>query len=264
MGLPPSPPSSITPSPAPPEGPVNRDRVGASLLLVIGAILLAVSSFQAWWTLSEASGGGTATAYFLPGSSYSTSGPPGNGYFSGSGLYSAGGLTQVGQVYGAVLWIVIVLLVAAIVAAMIGFWGLSGTFRTRVTLYVTLLLTIGATVVGILLPLLLLGFQPAAFSGDVGDELSCPPGTSPCTTFWGSYSAKGTAVSWGAGAGWYLALAAAGVLVCALILLIASLSRPYTADEHQAASARPGPAEPDLERRSPTPDERDSGPTGAV
>ena len=224
--------------------PVSRAKgklLSASTLLLIAAILLAVSLGVSWWAASISGSGETATLNFLPGSSYSGSGDLGNGSFSGTTSYASAGLVQVGNLYEAVFGLALLVAITAFIGMGLGYVGASGVFRSRAPLYVALALTVVSFLGAVLLPTFLTIAQPGAFtadssSGAVGGSGACGTGTSPCNSFWGSTSSGGETVSWGAGLGWYLALAAAVLLLIALIQLVAARRQPYTREEISAAS----------------------------
>jgi hypothetical protein len=203
------------------EGPLNRTRIGACFSLFVGAILLTVSLFEAWWTFSISSGTGSETVYLLPGPSYTTIGALWSGPFSTSGTYAAGGLVNLGQLYGELLWVGIIVIGAAVLGGVLGLASMR-SIRFRVALYVTILLNIGTAIVSVLLPLLIAGTQPTTFASDVGGEMWCSPPPSPCTAFWGSETFPGGTLTWGPGVGWFFALAAMVAFLAAGVLLIAS------------------------------------------
>ncbi len=91
--------------------------------------------------------------------------------------------------------------------------------------------------------------QPGAFNADSTSGFGgsgCGNSPNPCTAFWGSVSAGGSTISWGADVGWYLAIAAAVLLLVAFIQLWSTRKMPYTRDEVAAASpyAMSAPAPP--------------------
>jgi hypothetical protein len=238
----PTPPSFGVPHPMqPPQrtptAQARGRRLTASTLILVAAILLTVSLFVSWWTANVSGGGTNETLYFLPGYSYSATGNAGMGVFSGSQTYAAAGFTHLGQLYEVVLWVGIVSLIAAFIAAILGYIGAFGVFRSRAGHRATLVLTVVSFVTAVLLPPLVTLGQPGAFAADSNG--GCGAGTSPCNSFWGSMTTDGVTSSWGADVGWYLALAAAVLVVVALVLFLSSRREPYTSGEIWAASAQP-------------------------
>ena len=204
------------------------DRAGGSVGLLVGSVLLLGSMFTAWWTMTISDGGSTETVSFLPGWSFSTTGIQGaGGLFSGTTTYSASNLTQLGLLYGNLLWAEIIVTLVAVAAAFLGFASLRA-IRSRVARALSLVTAISATAVSIMLPLLMTGFQPNAFNMDVGGSTTCTAPPSPCSAFWGSQTLNGTTLTWGPGLGWGLSVAAAVVMIASLAFLVSSLrTYPY-------------------------------------
>jgi hypothetical protein len=245
----PSPAAPLKPfvvKPARPKMTPRGTRLTASTLVLIAAIVLAVSMAVSWWGASSTGGGPSLEVGFLPGSSYTFSSSMGTGT-SGSQLYSNAGLVHVGHLYQAVLGVLVVAALAGFAAMVLGYLGALGTFRSRRYMQITLVLTIISAGGAILLPALVAASQPSAFTAD-GTGFSgaagagCGTGTTPCNSFWGSVSGGGTTVSWGADVGWYLSVAAAVLLVIALVQFLQTRKSPYTRDEVRPATVALPPA----------------------
>lgn len=227
--------------PLPQKHTIKGTRLTASTLLLIASIVLAVSMAVSWWGASLTGGGTAGTIGLLPGSSYAVSGNFGSGGLAGSTTYTSAGLIHVGQLYEAVLGVGLLATLVGFAGMVLGYMGAFGTFRSRAYLRITLLLTIISFAGAALLPVLVALAQPAAFNAD-GSAFGgaggsgCGTGSSPCNSFWGSLSAGGTTLSWGADVGWYLSVAAAVLLLVALLQLFTTRRQPYTRDEVWAAS----------------------------
>jgi hypothetical protein len=249
-----TPPASASPypwAPAPPARGAKGKRVTASTLLLIAAILLAVSMGISWWSISGSGGGSSGTVNLLPGGSYSTTGTFGGAAGTGSTTYSSVGLVKVGQLYETVLGVGLLATFAAFGAMGLGYVGAFGVFRSRIPLRITLILTLIAFVAAVLPPALLATAQPGAFKADgaamfggTGGGGSCAAGASPCNAFWGTAGTGGVTVSWGADVGWYLSIAAAVLVFVALMVLWSSRRQPFTRDELWMAAPHPSAPPP--------------------
>jgi hypothetical protein len=191
-------------------------RLWASTLMLVAALLLAVSLGVSWWGAS-ASGGGHATVLgFLPGASYQLEA----GANSSTQSYVAAGLVHVGQLYEAILAVGVLAVLVGLATSLLSYLGALGVFRTRRMLPFTLLFGFVSLVLTAALPAMAAAGQPGAFSADSTDGFGgsgCGNSPNPCTSFWGSLKAGGITVSWGADVGWYLAIVAAVLLVLALL-----------------------------------------------
>ncbi len=245
----PPPPPPIQPyvlKPPRPKMSARATRLTASTLLLIASIVLAVSMAVSWWGASTTGAGASLEVGFLPGSSYFFSSSAGGGT-SGTQLYTNAGLVHVGHLYEAVLGVLVLATLAGFAAVVLGYLGAVGSFRSRVFLRVTLILTVISAGSAILLPALVAGAQPSSFTAD-GTTFGgmagagCGTGTTPCNSFWGSVTAGGTTVSWGADVGWYLSVAAAVLLVLALVELLLTRKAPYTQAEVGGVPGSTSPA----------------------
>lgn len=249
-------PSTLPPPPPPPAAPLRQftltsarrrlsvkgSRLLASTLLLFSSILLAVSMGVSWWSASSSGGGKASVVSFLPGSQYwaETAGT------ASTPSYLSAGLLHVGQLYEAVLVIGIVAIIAGFAGMLLSYVGALGGFKSRKFLPITLLLTLVSFVGAVVLPTLVAAGQPGAFTADNTSGFGgtgCGASPTPCTSFWNSITNAGVTVSWGADVGWYLAIAAAVLLVVALLLLWTTRRLPYTRAEMSATpSVAPAPA----------------------
>jgi len=187
-----------------------------AVLLIASFVLGVVSLGTAWWSYSSTGGGGSLTLGFVPGGDYVVTCSSCGAFSAGSFSYSAFGGT-LGGLYEAILGLVALAValtgLAAFIAVMgllgrrTGWWQRSGSF---VLVFVAVLTTLVAAVA-------VVAAQPGAFGPGSTFQGLGPGNASPTTSFWGA-DAAGTA-TWGAGAGWYLALASGFVLVAVIVLL---------------------------------------------
>ena len=228
--------SPIPPGVASPNGPImtgmgpsgprmNVHRFVAALLLFGAGVLFAISVALSWWTLSE-SGGGGGSISFLPGSSLRLT----SGGSSGTQTYASTQLGPVGGLYEAILALAVVLACLAIISgllallASLGRQGNPGRYATFRNLFVVVL------IIGLFLLILVPAAQGALVrQSSLGPTLCglTDSSNNPCNSFWGSASAGGDNYSWGADAGWYIALVATIFLVGALFLWRSARSDPW-------------------------------------
>jgi hypothetical protein len=235
------PPASATTPPAPnatnpaedaQESTVKARRVAASSLVLIAAILLTVSMTVPWWGFVISAGGATASVNFLPGSSYSGSGTYHGLTYSSSATYASANLSSVGVLYEAVLGLGLTSAIAAFAGMALGYVSAIGTVRLRRPVGIAAHLTDTSFVFALALPFLVVFIQPWAYNSDSsGAGASCGGGSNPCNSFWGSISSGGVTGTWGAGAGWYIALIATILLLVAAVLFWRSEPKLYTRDE---------------------------------
>ncbi len=220
---------------------VKGTRLTASTLVLIASIMLAASMGVSWWGASESGGGHARVLGFEPGSAYSDQ----NGSLSTSQTYISAGLVHVGQLYEAILGIGLLATLAGFLGAILCYLGAFGALRSRKILPVSLLITLISFVATVITPVLAALGQPGAYNADGSSGLGasgCGPSPNPCTSFWGSVSAGGFTFSWGADVGWYLAIAAAVLLLVAFLQLWNTRKMPYTPEEIRAASLMAPPS----------------------
>jgi len=213
--------------------PVDRTvrllRLAQSALALAGGGLVAISLFVSWWalTFSYPASGGTmsGTIHFFPGGSAQA---VINGAWTS--LPYASIETSVESLYGMVEVAAITIGVAAAVTAV--FAALAATSVKNGSW--TSLLAGGFNLAALIGALLLVGLFPIAAPQSLpnGPVIygGCRPGNSPCTSFYGSFSANGTSQSWGPEAGWYLAIGALALLVIAVSVWFVSVRRTSGAE----------------------------------
>ncbi len=224
----------------------RRLRLTASTLLLIGSIVLVVSMAVSWWGFSSTGAGASETIQFYPGSTYWTASSAAG---TVSALYTTGGLVHVGQLYEAILGLGVTAAIAGFVATALGYLGVLAGPRGRAAARYTFLFALVGFVAAIVLPPLAAGAQPGALTTDgtaTGGGGGCPSGSSPCSSFWGSLSANGVHVGWGADVGWYLAVVAIVLFFLALWQLWAARGQPWAPAPSWTPppAAAPSPAAP--------------------
>ncbi len=187
----------------------DRKRAVFASAFWAGGVLLLVSAYVAWWSLTS----GSATTSFLPGTSLRTSGAGGS--FSVSYTNAAYGFGAVGDIYLAIWILAVAAGILALAGGAVGLLHATGSVRKNLTRFVPALVI---TVIVLNLVALVVGpvAQPWAVSRATGYSSSCTGfegGTSPCTTFWGSDSLMGVGTFWGPTTGWYLALVALALML---------------------------------------------------
>jgi hypothetical protein len=195
----------------------GRRRAGG-IILLLSLVILAVSLLLPWWFLSASEGSTTVGYDFLPGNTISAT-------LDGStisGSYSAAGFGGMAGLYEALFGLLVAGLALAGIAGVLGLLTDFGVLRGRTRGRALPALAI----VGLLLVVAAVGVtttaQPSTFNNANPDGLCSAfanySGSSPCSSFWGSISANGATISWGAGTGWYIGVVGlvfvlAGVLV---------------------------------------------------
>lgn len=204
---------------------VSAKRLTAAAITIVSGILFAVSTAVPWWSLSGLfSSFGSGTVQFLPGDSYSASA----GSSSASGTYSSLGLGPVGGLYEGILAIAIVLTALSMLFGALGIVGGLGRLRSprwfgairNVGILVTAVAVFAIVIVPALQPTLFHRSAPGTCAGSSGAQ-------SPCSNFWGSASAGGTSISWGADLGWYLTIAGLVLAIAAVVIWASSRSEPW-------------------------------------
>lgn len=217
------------------------------VLYILGAVVLLVTLFTGWYTISGQVGGShlsyTLYPYWVQDSS-----PSSNGQTS----YSAVDLGQTGGLYSIVT---VLALSAATLGLVIGFLALTAVGLRRAK--ALLVLSLVTTAIAVAAPALVAAGQPAAvcsdsqhFSPPLGapstasssDGASCTwefysdgvwygtgQPTGPGNSFVGQSGLYGNSLAWGPSTGWYLAIASAGVIAAATALRTSSRSPAETA-----------------------------------
>jgi len=202
-------PTGSVPAARRPRAPCRR-RLIAGLALVIAGVVLMLSAFTPWWYYSGRNGSDSASALFLPGTSYWAAASTGSQSASGTETYQSGGLGTLTGLYVTTFVLMLasgtLLLLAGIVALLAEAGILRGWARGRLVIVVALLV--------FLVPLTMItavAWEQPVLYADANPGGACPagsaPGTgSPCSAFWGSEHYGQLSVAWGAGAGWDLAV----------------------------------------------------------
>jgi len=223
----------------------------AAVLAIIGALLLIVSAFIGWYTISvTASAAGfsaSGSENFLPGSSYTSS-------FSGSTTtqsYSSTNATNVGNLFMATQYILIGGFILGLLGGLLLF---ASSMKGRESWSKpAMILLVLALLMAIVAPAYVAAAAPGAFKADIPASASSN-NSGPWSSFTGSCSAGatcftggggGTGVSgtttWGPAAGWYLAWGGFVVLLIAIILLWRDRMTAAKMGQSEATSS-PAPA----------------------
>lgn len=234
-------------------------RVAAAVLLFISVILAGVSAYSPWWydtvngsstvvgatsSPDQADQTTTETLEFLPGtSSYVTcSGEaywqPCDGGSSATWSYSDSGMEQLGTNYVTVHVMVWLAVALGILSSVFMGLGAAGRGWGRWHFHATHILALMVVVLMILAPTMLLLVQPGSIANAtpyqdpaweyiLGPQAEDCGANTPNTTYWNSCTySEGSAVSfqatWGAGLGWYLAVASGAMALLGGILFLSS------------------------------------------
>lgn len=228
-----------------PHGYKHQKRLIASILLLVGAVLLIVSVSTPFWSYTETGGGITVTQQFFPGSEWketcSGSGCP-TGTVTCTYSSSGGGcpaLTNTGNLYGGVYGLIVGAIVLGFIAGILSLMGALAISFGRIQMLLVWLLVLVAFALAIAGPMWALGGQPGALTSDYSG--SACTGTSPCNSFFGSScpsgSPSGTSCNWGAGIGWYMAIAGFALLLVGFFFLFITRRDPFTIQEIMAAQS---------------------------
>ncbi|MDE1819903.1 MAG: hypothetical protein KGI98_03495 [Euryarchaeota archaeon] len=222
-----------------PHGYKHQKRLIASILLLVGAVLLIVSIATPFWSDTESGSGVTYTIQFFAGNEWKeicsgSSCPTGTltcTYSSSGGGCPA--LTNTGNLYGGVSGLLTGAIVLGFIAAILGLMGALALSFGRIQMLLTWLLILVALALAIAAPMWALGGQPGALTSDYSSG-SCA-GTSPCNSFFGNACPSGTpsgvSCNWGAGAGWYMAIAGFALLLVGFLFLFMTRRDPFTVQE---------------------------------
>lgn len=177
--------------------------IAAVTLAVVGIVLAVFSLFLPWWTDSFTELAGSGSLNFLPGPSASIS----SGSSTVSETYSSLGLSQVGNVYEAVLIVGILVVALSAVAVVVGVFRSAHPRVSRAQWDNAFSdVSFGAAAVLLAMVVAAVLLQPPAISDAPHSDCGSVSGSSPCNSFWGAQSNSTESSSWGAATGWYLAL----------------------------------------------------------
>lgn len=227
----------------PPRGSSRAKVLLASGLSLAAAVLAAVSAYAPWWYLSVAGPATSSKVDFFPGNEVLTSTNGGGGVTT----YAAAHVPSVGGLYAVVLAGTIAVAVLAGAAAVAGLAlgrGRSRSDGLRRAARAAVLAAIGLSVVLVATVALA---QPVLYRYD--DPMGACGSAHPppaCGSFWGSSAQGSLTTTWGAGAGWWLEVAAVGLLVGALIVGIVHRAddAPVRASNDKPLKEPPGPPRP--------------------
>lgn len=214
-----------------PQGYVHDGRRAASVIVVIGCLLVVAAVVTPWWGISGAvpSGDAALEFEFLPGDHLtSTCTGSCNGIPAGDPTYEQRNLSGVGAVYEVTVAILVTSLALGVSAAALGWLGAYGVNFGRRQLRAAVGCAIAATVAAAFAVVTVAVAQPLAMSAGLPEY---GEGVGAGATFWGM---TGTGVSWGASFGWYAAIVAAACLALGTIVLLRDASDPFTLAEIEA------------------------------
>jgi hypothetical protein len=217
---------------------MSRRKVVAGSLSIVGAVVLVIALFVGWYVIS-ASGLVDGTSEIATGTFYLgqtiTGSSSCSGSFcpsstpSGTSTYYQAGLNDTGRIYALMQILVLVALVLGIIGGALLFMAGNGRPQSAAT-YLILV----ALFLAVFAPVGLLVLQPKALTDDNYGHGNTS-GPAPESSFFGSCSGTacgsgGGSISevgtWGPGIGWYLALAAFGLFLVALVVGSTSPGRP--------------------------------------
>ncbi len=219
---------------------MNSKALVGSVLALGAGILSGLSALSPWWTLSGSGGGvGSVSIGFLPGGSFSASDNGTTASFS----YASQGIGQIGALYEGILALTVLIMLISFV---VGGLGLLRSFKGNrnsagmdsVQVWAVCVLVL-AVVAVLVIPLA----QPGVFAMHPAGLCAGQSGLkTPCNSFWGSVSANGATLSWGADVGWYLEIAAFAVLIAALLTWRRAILEPWVAPAAPPVSTTPPPS----------------------
>lgn len=203
---------------------VNRGRLIAAVIVLVGAILLIVSLFTPWYSFKEPvpeipGASVTSTTYpDLPSTSgavqYSCSGFPSSVPCPSSTSYNGARLNNTGMIAETGFFLLIVAFVIGIIAMVFGVMSRGHSRRVTPALALAAL----AMILAVATPVLFLATLPGAVSKDSPGATGSGP--------WSSFYGSSNGLSWGPAIGWYLAFAAFAVLLVGVILLFVYRREP--------------------------------------
>jgi putative oligomerization/nucleic acid binding protein len=218
------PPQPFAFQPAETFGLVNSSRrLLVGLLSLAAGVTAGVAALESWWTF-WLSGPSWGSSEFLPGDStrFTTNGA------SGSQTYASQGLGQLGTLYEGILVICVVSMILFFAGGILAILGSLGKLRHPTRHRVVRNLSVIALGLLLTAAVMLPVLQPPIFRGENQSVCGGTNGTqTPCTSFWGSLTAGSETLGWGAGVGWYLAVAIIIVTVAMLVIWRSSAHDPW-------------------------------------
>lgn len=225
-------------------------RIGAGGALALAAgILLILSVFLSWYTVTITSSSGTTVASLnlYPGQSVSLSSTSGSLSSTYSTSYANAGLNNTGYLY-TLLEIILVggaILGLSGAGLLVGAAGRGASSTARRWGENLVILVIGlAVIVLVMMPVA----QPMVLSNDSYHQGANSSGGGPTTSYFGTEPIGSSVATWGPGPGWYVTIISVILLALGLGLAISG-SRADTRQNEEPSltyrgSAYPGPADP--------------------
>jgi hypothetical protein len=201
----------------------------ASVIILVGAIVLISALFMPWYSYKTPVGTGSVTITFYPG----MPGTNGTIQYSCSGLpscpaqtsYSTQDLNNTGTIAEVGYYLLIVGFVLGIIGAIVGIASRSKPRRAHTA--------VPLAVIALILAIVAVGLFAAELPTAISNDVKSHTGSGPWSSFFGSSSGA----SWGPAIGWYLAIVAFVFLLVGVIVLAIARREPPP----QAATA-PGPS----------------------
>ena len=206
-------------------------RLVASIIVLVGAILLIVALLTPWYMTKVSNAYATETQTFYPGI------PTDNGtiQYSCSGhitctsqtSYSKLNYNNTGAIAEAGFFMLLLGAVLGIIAVIFGAMSRGNARRVRPAIALAVI----ALILALAAPSIYAVVLPGAVGKDIPSAARPPTSSGPWSAFMGSssYTAPiigSTSLSWGPTTGWYMAFAAFAVLLIGVILLIAFRKDP--------------------------------------
>jgi hypothetical protein len=163
------------------------------------------------------------------------------------------GLNSTAVLYNAVQYMLVFALIAGLIGGILGIVAMTGINALERRYMIFVLLGIVTVALAVMSPVLVMAEQPGDINADTHiptSEASVNAGSilrltspSPATSFWGlsncNYlgNCSDFTASWGAGSGWYLSFASAGIAAIGTAFLVAGRpKREQLADETQSSN----------------------------
>ena len=188
------------------------------VLGVIGAILLIVALFTAFYTSSFSYNGTDVSLSFFLNNKVGLTMSGGGVSISHSSTYADSHLNSTGNLYNIVTYLTYAGIALGLLGAILAFMGRSGAGRGLLVI---------ALILALIGPMLLFALQPAAIQSDTSGASSSGP--SGANSFFGSCSGNGcgnigaaapgnVSQSWGPDVGWYMSIGAFVMFLLGVLL----------------------------------------------